>query len=63
MQETWVDPWSGKVPWSRKWQPTQEFLPEEPHEQRSLVGYSPLGCQESDVTEQLNQNTVAQDSS
>ena len=37
------DPWVGKIPWSRKWQPTPIFLPGRSHEQRSLVGYSPLG--------------------
>ena len=26
-QETWFDPWVGKVPWRRKWQPTAVFLP------------------------------------
>ena len=57
MQETWVDPWSGKIPWSRKWQPTQAFLPEKPHEQRSLVGYSPWGDQELDMTHQLSTHT------
>ena len=35
------DPWFGKIPWRRKWQPTLVFLPGESHEQRSLVGYSP----------------------
>ena len=34
------DPWMGKIPWSRKWQPTPVFLPGESHGQRSLVGYS-----------------------
>ena len=29
----------GMTPWSRKWQPTLVFLPEKPHEQRSLVDY------------------------
>ena len=28
----------------------------ESHGQRSLVGYSPWGCKESDTTEQLNNN-------
>ena len=28
-------------PWSRIWQPTPVFLPEESHRQRSLAGYSP----------------------
>ena len=29
------------------------FLPGESHGQRSLVGYSPWGCKQSDTTEQL----------
>ena len=35
------DPWVGKIPWRRKWQPTLIFLPGESHRQRSLVGCSP----------------------
>ena len=35
------DPWCGKIPWRRKWQPTPVILPEKSHGQRSLVGYSP----------------------
>ena len=34
-------PFVGKIPWSRKWQPTPVFLPGEFHGQRSLAGYSP----------------------
>ena len=37
--ETGLDPWVGKIPWRREWQPTPVFLPGKPHEQRSLVGY------------------------
>ena len=33
----------------RKWQPTPVFLPREFHGQRSLVGYSPWDCKESDT--------------
>ena len=33
-----------------KWQSTPVFLPGEPHGQRSLVGYSPWGHKESDMT-------------
>ena len=33
------DPWVGKIPWRRAWQPTPVFLPEESNGQRSLVGY------------------------
>ena len=25
------DPWVGKIPWRRAWQPTPVFLPGEPH--------------------------------
>ena len=37
------DPWVGKIPWRRKWQPTPVLLPGKSHGQRSLVGYSPWG--------------------
>ena len=37
----WFDPWVGKMPWRRKWQPTPASLPGKSHGQRSLVGYSP----------------------
>ena len=45
------DPWLGKIPWRRKWQPTPVFLPEMSHGQRSLVGYSLWGRKESDMTQ------------
>ena len=45
------NPWVGKIPWRRAWQPTPEFLPGKFHGQRSLAGYSPLGCKELDTTE------------
>ena len=38
-------------------QPTSAFLPGKYHRQRSLAGYSPWGCRESDTTEQLSMNT------
>ena len=47
------DPWVRKIPWRRKWQPTPVLLPGKSHGQRSLVGYSPWGHQESDTTERL----------
>ena len=37
------DPWVGKIPWRRAWQPTIVFLPGKSHGQRSLVGCSSLG--------------------
>ena len=45
------DPWARKIPWRRKWQLTPVFLLEKSHGQRSLVGYSPWGHEESDTTE------------
>ena len=39
-----------KIPCRRAWQPTPVFLPGESHRQRSLVGYSPWDCKESDTT-------------
>ena len=35
------DPWVGKIPWRRAWQPTLLFLPGESHGWRSLVDYGP----------------------
>ena len=48
------DPWVGKIPWRRAWQPISVFLPGESHGQRSLVGYSPWDHKALDMTEQLN---------
>ena len=46
-----VDPWVRKSLWRRAWQPTPIFLPGEAHRQRSLAGYGPWGCRESDTTD------------
>ena len=40
------DPWVGKIPWRRKWQPILVRLPGNFHSQRSLVGYSPWDSKE-----------------
>jgi len=45
------DPWVGKIPWRRAWQPTPVFLPGEAIGQRNLAGYSPRGHKESDTAE------------
>ena len=49
------NPWVGKIPWRRKWQPTPIFLPGESHGQRSLVSYSQWDCKESDTTKELSE--------
>ena len=45
--------WVGKIPRRRKWQPTPVFLLGESQGRRTLVGYSPWGHNESDMTERL----------
>ena len=40
MKEIRFDPWVGKIPWRREWQPTAVFLLGESHGQRNLAGYS-----------------------
>ena len=40
--------------WRRQWQPTSVLLPGKSHGQRSLVGCSPWGREESDMTERLH---------
>ena len=54
MQDTRFNPWVGKIPWRRKWQPTPVLLPGKFHGRRILVGYSPWGRKELDTTEQLH---------
>ena len=39
------DPWVGKIPWMRAWQPTPVFLPGESYRQRSLAGYKSMVLQ------------------
>ena len=51
----WFDPQVGKIPWRRAWQPTPVFLPGESLGRRSLAGYRPWGCKESDTTEATQQ--------
>ena len=52
--KTWVRSLGWKIPWRRVWQPTPVFLPGEFPGQRSLMGYSPWGLKELDMTEQLS---------
>ena len=39
------DPWVGKSPWRKAWQPTPVFLPGESHGQRNLAGLWSIGSQ------------------
>ena len=52
MQETKghrFNPWVGKIPWRRTWQPTPVFLPGDSQTKESV--YSPWGGKELDTTE------------
>ena len=53
-RRTEFNPWLGKIPWRRKWQPTPVFLPGQFHGQRTLVDCSTRSCKESDTTERLS---------
>ena len=58
MQETWVRSLGQEDP-LEKGMATPVFLPGEPHGQKSLEGYSPCGCKESDTTERLTYKHIA----
>ena len=45
------NPWVGKIPLRKAWQPIPVFFPGKSHGQRRLAGYSPQGPKELDVTE------------
>ena len=44
----WFDPWVRKIPLEEEMATHSSILPRESSGQRSLVGYSPWGCKESD---------------
>ena len=45
IQEMWLDPWVGKIPWERKWVSTPVFLPGEFHGQEEPGGLRSIGSQ------------------
>ena len=47
-------PGLGRSPGGEHGSPLQYSFLENPHEPRSLARYSPLGCKESDMSEQLS---------
>ena len=49
------DPWIGKIPWRRAWQPTPVLLLGESHGQRSLADCSPWGHKELNMIEATSQ--------
>ena len=61
MQETQVQSLGRKIPRRRKWQLTPIFLPGKLHGRRSLAGYSPWSCKESDTAEPLTLANTSDD--
>ena len=47
------NPRVGRIPWGRNWQPISVLWPGKFHGQRDLVGYSPRGHKELDISGQL----------
>ena len=47
------EPWVGKIPWRRAWQPTPIFFSGEFHGQGSLACNSPWSHKELETTERL----------
>ena len=45
------NPWVGKIPCRKKWEPTSVFLSGKLHGQSRLAGCSPCGVADSDMTE------------
>ena len=54
VRETWVLSLGWEDPLEKAMQPTPVFLPGKSHGWRSLVGYSPWGCKDSDMTERIH---------
>ena len=52
------NPWVGKIPWRRTWQPTPVFLPRESHGQKSPTGYGLQSHKELDMTECMHARTL-----
>ena len=53
----WFNPWVGKNPGGGHGNPLQYSCLENPHGQRSLADYSPLGHKELNTVEQLRTHT------
>ena len=51
------DPWVGKIPWRRAWQPTPVFLLGEFPWTEVLSGLKSMGSQRADMTEWLSTHT------
>ena len=51
------NPWVGKIPCSKKWQPTPVFLPGESYAHRNLADYSPYGGKVFNIIEHAHTHT------
>ena len=53
------NPWGGKIPWSRKWQPIPVFSPGEVSWTEEPGRLQSMGLQEMDTTSRLNHHHAA----
>ena len=60
LRETWFDPWIGKIPWRRAWQPTPVFLPEESPQTEKPGGLQSMGSQRVRYDSAIKQHTHTQ---
>ena len=60
MQETWVQSLGREDPLEKEMAAHSSILAWESHGQRTLVGYSPWGHKESDMTKRLSVHTQIQ---
>ena len=51
------NPWIGKMPWRRKWQPIPVFFPGEARGQRTLMGCCPWGLTEATRLKRLSSSS------
>ena len=58
IQETGFEPWVGKIPWRRAWQPTPVFLPGESPWTEEPGGLQSMGWQRVRMTERLSTHTA-----
>ena len=61
MRETWVQSLGWEEPLEKEMAIHSSTIAWKIRRQRSLVGYSPWGCKESDMTEQLHSLTHSKD--
>ena len=58
-RETGFDPWVGKIPWRREWQPDSVFLPGKSHGPEEPGRPQSMGSQRGNTTEPLHLSLIS----